>query len=121
MPLVAHNALPAFERLRQHGMVVLTPERAAHQEIRELHLGLLNMMPDAALEATERQFLRLVGESNPIAQFYVHPFALPALPRGEAARAHIARFYTSFDALRAAGLDANILIRNVEVCRYLEE
>ena len=41
MPLVAHNALPAFERLRQDGMVVHTTERAAKQEIRELHIGLL--------------------------------------------------------------------------------
>jgi len=109
MPLVAHNALPTFDRLRRDGMVVHTAERAAHQEIRELHVGLLNMMPDAALEATERQFFRLVGESNPIAQFYVHPFTLPALPRGEAARAHIARFYESFETIRAAGLDALII------------
>jgi homoserine O-succinyltransferase len=109
MPLVAHNALPTFERLRRDGMVVLSTERAAQQEIRELHVGLLNMMPDAALEATERQFFRLVGESNPIAQFYVHPFTLPALPRGEAARAHIARYYESFDALREQGLDALII------------
>ncbi len=109
MPLVAHKPLPAFERLRQQGMVVHTTERAAHQHIRELHIGLLNMMPDAALEATERQFLRLVGESNPIAQFYVHPFTLPALPRGPAARAHIDAFYESFDALRASGLDALII------------
>ena len=109
MPLVAHNALPAFERLRQDGRVVHTAERAAHQQIREMHIGLLNMMPDAALEATERQFLRLVGESNPIAQFYVHPFTLPTLPRGDAARAHIDQFYESFDALRAAGLDALII------------
>lgn len=109
MPLVAHNALPTFDRLRQDGMVVHTAERAAHQEIRELHVGLLNMMPDTALEATERQFFRLVGESNPIAQFYVHPFTLPALPRGEAAHAHIARFYESFETIRAAGLDALII------------
>ena len=109
MPLVAHNALPAFERLRQDGMVVHTTERAAKQEIRELHIGLLNMMPDAALEATERQFLRLVGESNPIAQFYVHPFTLPNLSRGEAAREHIDQFYESFDALRTTGLDALII------------
>ena len=109
MPLVAHNALPTFDRLRRGGMVVHTPERAAQQEIRELHVGLLNMMPDAALEATERQFYRLVGESNPIAQFYMHPFTLPTLPRGEAARAHIAQFYETFDAIREAGLDALII------------
>ena len=74
MPLIAHNALPTFERLRAEGTRVLPTNRAMHQDIRELHVGLLNMMPDAALAATERQFFRLVGESNPIAQFYVHPF-----------------------------------------------
>ena len=56
MPLVAHNDLPSFERLRAEGRTVLKPERANTQEIREMHIGLLNMMPDKALEATERQF-----------------------------------------------------------------
>ncbi|MDD4881004.1 MAG: homoserine O-succinyltransferase, partial [Gallionellaceae bacterium] len=77
MPLVAHNELPTFARLRDEGVTVLSSERAFNQEIRELHIGLLNMMPDAALAATERQFFRLVGEANPIAQFWVHPFTLP--------------------------------------------
>jgi len=109
MPLVAHNALPTFDRLRRDGITVLSTERAAHQEIRELHVGLLNMMPDAALEATERQFYRLVGESNPIAQFYMHPFTLPTLPRGDKAQAHIAQYYEPFDAIREKGLDALII------------
>ncbi len=86
MPLVAHNSLPTFERLRRDGITVLSTGRAAGQTIRELHIGLLNMMPDAAIEATERQFYRLVGESNPIAQFY-----------------------ESFAAIRAKGLDALII------------
>ena len=109
MPLVAHNELPSFARLREEGVTVLARERAAHQEIRELHVGLLNMMPDAALEATERQFFRLVGESNPIAQFYVHPFTIPALPRGEAGQAHIDKYYESFEQIREQGLDALII------------
>ena len=81
MPLVAHNELPTFERLRREGVIVLPPDRALHQDIRELHIGLLNMMPDKALAATERQFFRLVGDSNPIAQFYVHPFTIPGIER----------------------------------------
>jgi homoserine O-succinyltransferase len=109
MPLVAHNSLPTFERLRRDGITVLSTGRAAGQTIRELHIGLLNMMPDAAIEATERQFYRLVGESNPIAQFYMHPFTLPTLPRGAKAQAHIAQFYESFDEIRAKGLDALII------------
>jgi homoserine O-succinyltransferase len=109
MPIVAHNDLPTFARLREEGLRVLPPDRALHQDIRELHIGLCNMMPDKALAATERQFLRLVGESNPIAQFYVHPFTLPELERGYAARTHIDRFYDSFDQLREEGLDALII------------
>jgi Homoserine trans-succinylase len=76
MPLVAHSELPTFHRLQQEGTTVLAHQRAIHQDIRELHIGLLNMMPDAALAATERQFFRLIGEANQIAQFYVHPFTL---------------------------------------------
>lgn len=109
MPLVAHNTLPTFDRLRADGQTVLTEARAGSQVIRELHIGLLNMMPDTALEATERQFFRLVGESNPIAQFYVHPFTLDALPRGEKARAHIDTYYETFASIREAGLDALIV------------
>ncbi len=109
MPLVAHNPLPTFERLRSEGQTVLEPERAAHQDIRALHVGLLNMMPDAALAATERQFYRLVGESNPIAQFYMHPFTLRQLPRGASAQRHVEEFYESFEQLREAGLDALII------------
>jgi homoserine O-succinyltransferase len=109
MPLVAHNNLPTFERLQQEGAVVLTPDRAAHQDIRELHIGLLNMMPDAALTATERQFFRLVGESNQIAQFYMHTFTLPQIQRGADAAAYVDQYYESFEQLRQEGLDALII------------
>jgi homoserine O-succinyltransferase len=109
MPIVAHNELPTFQRLRQEGQTILAPGRARHQTIRELHIGVLNMMPDAALAATERQFFRLVGESNPIAQFYMHPFTLQELPRGQQAREHIERYYDSFAQIRDEGLDALII------------
>jgi homoserine O-succinyltransferase len=109
MPLVANTNLPAFDRLRQEGETVIPGDVALQQEIRELHIGLLNMMPDTALAATERQFFRLVGESNQIAQFYMHPFTLKELPRGPEAAAHVAQYYESFDAVKAQGLDALII------------
>lgn len=109
MPIVAHTDLPAFEQLRREGQVILDPDRALQQDIRELHIGLLNMMPDAALAATERQFLRLINGSNRIAQFYVHPFTLEELPRSPTIQAHIDRYYQDFDQIRAEGLDALII------------
>lgn len=109
MPLVAHSNLPTFERLRSDGETVLPRDYAQHQDIRALHIGLLNMMPDAALEATERQFFRLVGEANQIAQFYMHPFTLKELERGNEGRAHVERHYETFEDIKAQGLDALII------------
>ncbi len=109
MPIVAHNLLPSFNRLRDEGVKVLAPDTAIQQDIRELHIGLLNMMPDAALAATERQFFRLIGESNPIAQIYVHPFTLSELPRSEKSQAHIDEYYETFEQIKAQGLDALII------------
>ncbi|MEK6750251.1 MAG: homoserine O-succinyltransferase [Pseudomonadota bacterium] len=109
MPLVAHSALPSFQRLKEEGGLVIAPDAALHQDIREMHIGLLNMMPDAALAATERQFFRLVGESNQIAQFYVHPFTLPGLPRGAEGQRYVEQYYESFDDLTQKGLDALII------------
>lgn len=120
MPLVANSKLPSFIRLTDEGKTVITKETALHQDIRELHIGLLNMMPDAALEATERQFFRLVGESNPIAQFYMHPFTLKALKRNATAAAHVEQFYERFEDIKEMGLDgliitgANVIGPNLE-------
>ena len=59
--------------------------------------------------ATERQFFRLVGESNQIAQFYVHPFTLGELARGAEAQAYVAQYYESFERIQEQGLDALII------------
>ena len=109
MPLVSNTKLPTFLRLKQEGQEILSHDRAKQQDIRALHIGLLNMMPDAALEATERQFFRLVGQSNPIAQYFMHPFSIPELARGKSARQHIDNYYESFEQVRDQGLDALII------------
>jgi homoserine O-succinyltransferase len=109
MPLVANSNLPTFTRLKQEGETVLDPERAAHQDIRELHVGLLNMMPDAALTATERQFFRLVGESNQIAQFHMHPFTIRQLERSPEGQKHVDQYYEPIEQVMEDGLDALII------------
>lgn len=109
MPLIEHTGLPSFARLRAEGQEVISPSRASHQDIRELHIGLLNMMPDAALAATERQFLRLLGSCNRIVQIYVHVFTLPGIAREGHAAAHVAKHYPSFEEVARGGLDALII------------
>ncbi len=109
MPLIQNSELPTFQRLRDSGTEVLDLERATHQDIRELHIGLLNLMPDAALEATERQFFRLLGSCNRIVQFHIHPFTVPGVVRGEKAQAHVDAYYEDFASIRKDGLDALVI------------
>lgn len=109
MPLVAHSGLPAFATLRDEGLDVVSAEQAADLQLPALHIALLNMMPDAALQATERQFLRLVAAYGPAANLYVHPFALQAEHRSEIAATHIETYYSSFAELRDQDLHALII------------
>ena len=109
MPLVAHNSLPTFDKLREDGFEILKADQALHQDIRELHIGLLNMMPDAALKATERQFMRMITSCNLIAQFYIHLFTIDGIERSDSAKAHINRYYRDFEQIKDDGLDALII------------
>lgn len=109
MPIIAHSQLPAFEALRTRGETIVPLEKALQQDIRELHIGLLNMMPDAALRATEQQFIRLLGSANQIVQIYVHPFTVPGLARAPETRAYIDAFYEPFERLQEDGLDGLVI------------
>ena len=109
MPLVAHNDLPTFQRLRERGLNILMPAQIKKQDTRELHIGLLNLMPDAALTATEQQFMGLIGASDLAVLFYVYPFSIPELNRGPKAEEHIGHHYFDFDCLMQQGLDALII------------
>jgi homoserine O-succinyltransferase/O-acetyltransferase len=109
MPLVSHYPLPSFEALKLQGHQVLDLNQARGQDIRELHIGFLNLMPDAAFQVTERQYLKLIGGCNQIAQFFVHPFTLEGLERDQETTKYIKQYYTDFSKLRSDGLDALII------------
>lgn len=109
MPLVYNQSLPSYDRLKKEGQEILTPDRAANQDIRELHIGILNMMPDRALEAIERQFLRLIGNSSLIAQFHIHFFTIDKIERTQQVSDHIKAHYKPFDQLKEEGLDGLII------------
>lgn len=109
MPLIRNSSLPTFNRLVNEGRQVLDADRASSQDIRELHIGFLNMMPDAAMEAAERQYFRLIAESNRIVQIHLHPFTLPFIKRGAEAQKHIDNHYETFEQIKADGLDGLVI------------
>lgn len=109
MPLVAHNSLPTFERLRQEGCSVIGAGDAEKRQGPKLKIGLLNLMPDAALQATERQFLRLLGASARLVDVYVYVFTVADMPRLGNALEHVTNHYTKFEAIKTLDLDALVL------------
>ena len=66
-------------------------------------------MPDAALEATERQFTDLIRAATPNAVVLLKLFAMPELPRGEAARSALAGRYRDIAELWDTPLDGLIV------------
>lgn len=61
MPIKIPRALPAHDALRGENVYVITDDRAEHQDIRPLKMGIVNLMPTTV--DTELQLLRLLGNS----------------------------------------------------------
>ena len=106
MPLFSDSNLPSIDRVGQEGAPVISSEQASG--IKSVRVGLLNMMPDKAIAATERQFLRLLSSCHDVG-VYLHPFSIPEIQRSKDAGAHIRAHYQSFAEIRELGLDALIV------------
>ncbi|GAC1332117.1 MAG: homoserine O-succinyltransferase [Beijerinckiaceae bacterium] len=79
---------------------------------RYIEIGIVNNMPDRALQATERQFLKLLEESASGLPIRITFFAFPDIPRSAAAQSHIDASYTDFAAIDRSALDALIVTGN---------
>lgn len=71
-----------------------------------MNIALLNMMPDAALTATDRQYAGLLASHSDIC---LHPFTFPEIPRTEKAAAYIRNSYKSESQVRAFAPEAMII------------
>jgi homoserine O-succinyltransferase len=74
-----------------------------------IEIGLVNNMPDAALEATEQQFLDLLNAAAGDSRLRLRLFSLPGVPRGERARAYLDQSYCDAGDIGKAGLDGLIV------------
>jgi homoserine O-succinyltransferase len=74
-----------------------------------LTIGLINNMPDSALQATERQFTRLLTAAAGNNRVQLHCFSPPSVKRSEAAKYRIDRQYTDIAELRRLRIDGLIV------------
>jgi len=75
----------------------------------EITIGLVNNMPDSALEATERQFSELLRAASGTSRVRLLFSTLPEVARGPAAAARLAADYWPLSRLQELPLDALIV------------
>ena len=83
--------------------------RAASMRRDGIGIGIVNNMPDQALEATERQFIGLLAAAAERTSVRVRLFALPGVSRSEAAQRYIAGHYADIAELWNGELDGLIV------------
>ena len=86
-----------------------------------LTIGLINNMPDGALEATERQFLSLLDAASDDLNVCVSFYSIPSVPRGEFGARHIRTYYSSVEKLMERHLDGLIVTGREPIASDLAE
>ena len=105
MPIKIPAALPAYDVLRSEGVMVMSEELAARQDIRPLQIGLLNLMPKKV--QTETQFARLIG-ATPL-QIELTLIRMSDHESRNTATAHLEAVYQPFREARARRFDGLIV------------
>ena len=105
MPITLPETLPAFDVLSKEGVMVMSPARASHQDIRPLRIGLLNLMPKKI--QTENQFARLIG-ATPL-QIDFRLIRMSEHQTKNTAAEHMEEFYHSFQEIKAEKFDGLII------------
>ena len=72
-------------------------------------IGLVNNMPDGALQATERQFCDLLAEASDSLLIFLRFFSIPELHRSEAGRAYVSHHYEDIGEMLTDRLDGLIV------------
>lgn len=105
MPINIPSDLPARSALERENIFVMTDCRAQMQDIRPLHIAIVNLMPTKI--ATEIQLLRLLGNSP----LQVHPTLLRIAGHvsKNTSQGHLERFYSTFEEVKNHKFDGMII------------
>ncbi|MDX1781969.1 MAG: homoserine O-succinyltransferase [Thalassovita sp.] len=106
MPIKLPADLPAFDVLSREGVMVMPEDAAAHQDIRPIRIGLLNLMPKKI--QTENQFARLIG-ATPL-QIDFQLIRMSEHETKNTAAEHMEAFYKPFCEVEAEGTKFDGLI-----------
>ncbi|MEX0338601.1 MAG: homoserine O-succinyltransferase [Arenibacterium sp.] len=105
MPIKIPSDLPAFDVLTREGVMVMSDDLAARQDIRALRIGLLNLMPKKI--QTETQFARLIG-ATPL-QIELSLIRMSEHQSKHTAAEHMEAFYRPFQEVKKEKFDGLII------------
>ncbi len=105
MPIKIPNLLPATNTLLEENIFVMTETRAITQDIRPLHILMLNLMPKKIV--TETQIARLVGNS-PL-QVELDLLQTASHKSTHTSEEHMLSFYKTFDEVKYKKYDGLII------------
>jgi len=105
MPIKIPNLLPATQTLLNENIFVMTETRAITQDIRPLHILLLNLMPKKI--DTETQLARLLGNS-PL-QVELEFLQTATHKASHTSSDHMLAFYKTFDEIKHQKFDGMII------------
>ena len=105
MPIKIPNALPATETLENENIFVITESRAISQDIRPLHILVLNLMPTKIV--TETQLARVLG--NTPLQVELELLQVKSHESKNVSQDHMLAFYKTFDKVRDNRYDGMVI------------
>ena len=105
MPIKIPNLLPATDTLLKENIFVMTETRAITQDIRPLHILMLNLMPKKI--ETETQIARLIG--NTPLQVELELLQTATHKSSHTSEEHMLAFYKTFDEVKDKKYDGMII------------
>ena len=105
MPIKLPADLPAYDVLQREGVMLVSEDEAARQDIRPLRIALLNLMPKKI--QTENQFARLIG-ATPL-QIELSLIRMSEHKTRNTASEHMASFYRPFSEVKDEKFDGLII------------
>ena len=105
MPLIIPNELPAAEALQKENIFIMNEARAVTQDIRPLHIVIVNLMPTKI--ATETQLARVLANS-PL-QVEMTLVTMGSHESTHISQSHMDSFYKTIDEIKDMYFDGMIL------------
>jgi homoserine O-succinyltransferase len=110
MPILVDRGTLGYHSLQGEKYQRIEPRSVLHKTRGEcINLGLINNMPDPALQATEQQFVKLLDAAAEGTSVHLSLYALPNVLRTDWGEGYLARSYYQIGDLLKSHLDGLII------------